>query len=74
MKIGDIDTASITDAQKLKEVEREIAYRWKVFGKLVANRKMTSAAMHQRIAIMIAIRDEYRERVAYAEASKGKLL
>lgn len=57
-----------TDQQKLAELEKEIAYRWAVFGRLVRSGKMKQTEMDFRIGVMQAIRDEIRNRV------QGRLL
>lgn len=54
---------TFTDAEKLKEVKDEIAFRWRVYARRVAEGKMTQTAMDRRIGLMQAIRDDYERRV-----------
>lgn len=53
----------ITDAMKLDEVRKEIAFRWRVYTRRVADGKMTKADMDRRLEIMTAIRSDYEARV-----------
>ncbi len=74
MKIRDVDPAAITDAEKIAELEREIKARWQVYPRLISAGKISERQMHHRIAVMIAIRDEIRARVARAANEQGSLL
>jgi len=47
--------------EKLACVEREIAYRKRVFPRLIENGKMTQALADKQVAVMVAIADDYRE-------------
>ncbi len=74
MKIGDVDPAAIPDADKVAELEREIKARWQVYPRLVSAGKISQRQMNHRVAVMIAIRDEIRARVARAACEQGSLL
>lgn len=63
MLIGKHDPAKISTHEKLKEVETEIGFRWRVYGKRVKAGGMKQDVMDRKIAIMIGIRDELRERL-----------
>jgi hypothetical protein len=56
--------APITDVDKLKCVEREIAMRKSVYPKLVENRRISQANADREIAVMEAIAAEYRQKIA----------
>ncbi|WP_159728325.1 hypothetical protein [Methylosinus sp. Ce-a6] len=49
-------------SEKLKEVEREIAQRRRVYPRLIGAGKMSRAAADRQIAILEAIRDDYRSK------------
>lgn len=51
------------DLVKLKELEREIRLRRKVYPRLIADGKMHQATADFQIEIMIAIADDYRRKV-----------
>ena len=53
---------AFTDAEKLAEVEREIAFRHRVYRKWVAAGRMSSATAQRQIQIMNAIAADYRAR------------
>ena len=53
----------ITDEEKLREVKREIEYRWFVYPKRVAAGKMKQAEMDRKLAVMLAIRDDIERRI-----------
>ena len=67
---GEFDPATIPVSEQLKEVEKEIEYRWRVYKRQVQNGRMSSKQMYKRIAIMIAVRDGLRCRV---EPKEGML-
>lgn len=46
-------------ATKLRCIERELAYRRRVYPRLVAQGKMAAGAADHEIAVMQAIRDDY---------------
>lgn len=48
-----------TAAEKLKVVERELAFRRRVYPRFVANRRMSQALASEQIEIMEAIRLDY---------------
>lgn len=73
MKIGEYETDTISDREKLAEVERELEQRWRVYPRLVRAGKMTPKAKDKQIATMIAIRDDLRARLAL-EKPEGRLL
>jgi hypothetical protein len=54
-------------AEKLACCERELKYRTQVYARLVARGKMSDPQRHIEIALMEAIRDDYRELVAVEE-------
>jgi hypothetical protein len=58
-----IDPKTITLEDKLKEVEREIALRHRVYKGLVARKKIRQEAADKQIATMIAIRNDYQEKI-----------
>ena len=49
-----------TDADKLKEIEREIAMRRKVYPNWVAQNRLSYTAAERQHAIMQAIAEDYR--------------
>lgn len=55
-----------TPKDKLREVEREIEHRHRVYARLIKAGKMRSADAQRRIQIMSAIAEDYR-RAASAE-------
>jgi hypothetical protein len=55
--------APITDVDKLKCVEREVAMRKGVYPKWIAAGKLTRAKADREIAVMEAIAAEYRQRM-----------
>jgi hypothetical protein len=52
---------SFTNADKWKEAEREVRYRQRVYGRLVADKGMRQEVADKRIAIMQAIAEDYRK-------------
>lgn len=48
-------TADVSALEKIEEVRRELGYREKVYGRLVAERKMTRATADRRILVMQAV-------------------
>ena len=50
---------AITD--KLRCAERELAYRRRVYARLVASGKMTRAVADRELELMIAIVDDYQQ-------------
>lgn len=56
-----------TAEQKADEVKREVAYRRRVYARLVEEGKMKQTAASERIAIMVEIEADYRGQVAAAE-------
>lgn len=63
----------ITDLDKWETAKREVAYRRRVYARLVANGRMSQDKADREIAIMDAIASDYRAK-AEAEAAKGRLL
>lgn len=59
----------ITATDKLREINREIGQRRRVYPRLVAAEKMTQQAADRQIAIMEAIRADYEP-----QANKERLL
>lgn len=59
----------ITATDKLREINREIGQRRRVYPRLVAAEKMTQQAADRHIAIMEAIRADYEP-----QANKERLL
>lgn len=53
-------TTDIQLEDKIEELEREIKYRWSVYGRMVANGKMRQEVMDRRILVMRAILEDYR--------------
>lgn len=74
MLIGVIDPATLDDRQKLAAVEREIKYRWRVYAMRVKDGRMSQREMDFQIAVMIAIRDDYRAKVEAVKSLQGSLL
>jgi hypothetical protein len=58
-----------TAAEKLKAVERELAYRRRVYARQIEAGKMTQALADAQISVMSAIADDYR-----AMAEKERLI
>ena len=54
----------VTDAEKLAEVEREIAFRHAVYRKRIKAGTMTVGNASKKIRVMEAIAADYRERLA----------
>ncbi|MBR0753475.1 hypothetical protein JQ604_14905 [Bradyrhizobium jicamae] len=54
---------SVTAAQKLQCIERELSYRRRVYARLVARGKMSELERIEEMRLMEAIRDDYRELV-----------
>jgi len=51
---------SYTDAEKLKEIEREITIRKKIYPSWVAQNRLSYAAAEKQLAILQAIAEDYR--------------
>ncbi len=51
----------ITTADKIAELKAEIAMRERVYGRFVAEKKMSEGAKDRKIAIMQAIVDDYEQ-------------
>lgn len=49
--------------EKLKEIEREIAQRHRVYPRLVAKGSLRQATADKQMALMIAVRDDYRNKI-----------
>jgi hypothetical protein len=60
-----------SDDDKLRAVEREIKYRRRVYGRLVEEGRMIRAKADEGIAIMEAIAEDYREKVAKGDLFGG---
>lgn len=58
---------TFTDAEKLAEIDREIAFRHRVYKWQVSKGKMTKEQAQHQIQMMIAIRLDYFEKVKAAE-------
>lgn len=63
----------ITVSDKLKEVEREIGQRRRVYARLIAAGKLTQQKADRQIEIMSAVAADYRAQVGQA-AKEGYLL
>jgi hypothetical protein len=59
----DLLTATITDRDKLRCIERELAMRRSLYPKWVGSGKMTAAVAERETAIMAAIAEDYRVRL-----------
>jgi hypothetical protein len=64
---------TFTAKEKLRAAEREVSFRRQVYGRKVADGRMTQAEADKQIGLMIAIADDYRAIVA-AEDKAGRLL
>lgn len=53
--------------QKADEARRELAYRRRVYGRMVSEGKMKQAHAEEKIAIMSEIEADYRAQVKKAE-------
>ena len=53
-----------TATEKLKCLEREVAYRKRVYARMVAEKKMTETLADRQISIMEQIADDYRPQAA----------
>ena len=58
------DLRPISDRDKLEEIEREIEFRHRVYAKQIKAGKMNPALAQNKIRIMTAIRDDYRNKIA----------
>jgi hypothetical protein len=63
----------IGDTVKLKEIEREIKMRLRVYPGLVSGRKMTKEAADLSIAVMRAIANDYRRLLGLVEEPEPKI-
>lgn len=59
---SDLQGASITNADKRRECERELAMRRRVYPRWVETGKMKKHDAERQIAIMEAIAEDYQER------------
>ncbi|WP_244396166.1 hypothetical protein [Afipia carboxidovorans] len=50
--------------EKLEEIEREIAQRHRVYPRLVAAGKLRQTKADKQMALMIAVRDDYRTKIS----------
>lgn len=57
---GERGVSAFTAADKLRAVERELAYRRRVYPRMVMAGKMTDNAAAAQIAVMEAIEADYR--------------
>lgn len=64
---------TITTADKLKELRRELAQRKRVYPRLIEKGSLTREAADRQCAILLAIIEDY-ERQAKAEEPQGALL
>jgi hypothetical protein len=64
---------TITTADKLKELKRELAQRRRVYPRLIEKGSLTPQAAARQTEIMQAIAEDYEQR-AKAEESQGALL
>ena len=62
-----------TTKEKLRAAEREVQFRRQVYGRKVAEGRMTKEEADRQIGLMIAIADDYRAALS-AEAKAGLLL
>lgn len=60
---------TFTESDKLDAITRELGFRRRVYARQVEAGRMTAAKAEREIALMEAIRDDYRER-----AEKERLL
>lgn len=65
--------SKFTALEKFQCADREVKQRRHVYGRLVANGKMTETFAERQTAIMEEIADEYRVK-AEAEEASGRLL
>jgi hypothetical protein len=54
--------SDVSNADKLKEIERELAQRRRVYPRLIAAGKMSKATADRQTAILESIRDDYRRK------------
>lgn len=64
---------TITTADKLKEIKRELAQRRRVYPRLIEKGSITPEAAARQTEIMQAIADDYEQR-AKAEEPQGELI
>lgn len=55
--------APVTNAEKLKEVEREIAMRNRVYPWMIRKGKVTKEKAAEQLRIMNAVAEDYRQKV-----------
>jgi hypothetical protein len=58
---------AITNAEKLACCERELAFRFRVYDRLVVRGKMTKAEQERELLVMAAIAEDYRALAAADE-------
>lgn len=63
---------TITAKEKFETAKREVAYRRRVYARLIANGRMTQQKADREIAVMQAIADDYAG-PAQAEDRAGRL-
>lgn len=56
--------ATFTETEKLRELDRELGQRRRVYPRLVAAEKMTQQASDRQIAILEAVRADVAEKAA----------
>jgi len=54
---------TFTLEEKLKEIEREIAQRHRVYPRLIDAGKIKKTTADRQLAVMIAVRDDYRDKL-----------
>ena len=65
--------AEITNLDKADCAKREVAYRQRVYTRLLAAGKMSEAKAARELALMRAIADDYAK-LAEADEAKGRLI
>jgi hypothetical protein len=58
-------TSDITDDVKLRELERELRYRWSVYPRWVKAGKMTQQTADKQRLILEAIVEDYRDKLQH---------
>lgn len=54
---------TFTLEEKLKEIEREIAQRYRVYPRLIDRGTIRRETADRQIALMVAVRDDYRNKL-----------
>ena len=64
-------TVKFTLEEKLKEVEREIGQRHRVYPKLIGRGKLRAETAQRQIAIMSAIAEDLRDKIKEGPLFRG---